>query len=52
MVFICLTGHFAEDFSQAKNSNSDFVRIGKEFHRWLRDNEQKLNLVDDEDFID
>ena len=47
-----LRGHFAEDFSQAKNSNSDFVRIGKEFHRWLRDNEQKLNLVDDEDFID
>lgn len=47
-----LRGHFAEDFSQSKNSNSDFVRIGKEFHRWIRDNEQKLNLIDDEDFIE
>lgn len=47
-----LRGHFAEDFSQAKNSNSDFVRIGKEFHRWLRDNEQKLGLNADEDFVE
>lgn len=47
-----LRGHFAEDFSQAKNSNSDFVRIGKEFHRWLRDNEQKLGLNTDEDFVE
>lgn len=47
-----LRGHYAEDFSQAKNSNSDFVRIGKEFHRWLRDNEQKLGLETDEDFVE
>lgn len=47
-----LRGHYAEDFSQAKNSNSDFVRIGKEFHRWLRDNELKLGLETDEDFVE
>lgn len=45
-------GHYAEDFSQAKNSNSDFVRIGKEFHRWVRDNEMKLGLRTEEDFMD
>ncbi len=35
-------GHYAEDFSQNKNSNSDFIRIGKEFHRWVRDNDKIL----------
>lgn len=37
-----LRGHYAEDFSQTKNSTSDFVRIGKEFHRWVRDNDKGL----------
>lgn len=35
-------GHYAEDFSQNKESNSDFIRIGKEFHRWVRDNDKNL----------
>lgn len=48
---IYLRGHYAQDFSQAKNSNSDFVRIGKEFHRWVRDNERLLGLNSPSDFI-
>lgn len=48
---IFFRGHFAEDFSQAKNSNSDFIRIGKEFHRWVRDNSEKLGLIQSSDFI-
>ena len=44
-------GHFAEDFVQGKNSNSDFTRIGKEFHRWIRDNEKKLGLKTSDDFV-
>lgn len=45
-------GHFARDFSQAKNSKSDFVRIGKEFHRWVRDNNEMLTLNNSSDYID
>lgn len=45
-------GHYAEDFSQTKDSSSDFVRIGKEFHRWVRDNEQLLSLKNPEDYVD
>jgi len=45
-------GHYAEDFSQSKNSTSDFVRIGKEFHRWVRDNNNKLNLKSSNDFVE
>jgi len=45
-------GHYAKDFSQAKNSTSDFVRIGKEFHRWVRDNSVDLGLNSSADFID
>lgn len=45
-------GHYAQDFSQTKNSNSDFVRIGKEFHRWVRDNQSTLNLQTPESFVD
>lgn len=48
---IYFRGHFAEDFSQAKNSKSDFTRIGKEFHRWVRDNSSKLGLMQSADFI-
>lgn len=47
---IYFRGHFAEDFTQNKNSNSDFTRIGKEFHRWIRDNEKKLGLNSSEAF--
>lgn len=44
--------HLAEDFSQGKNANSDFTKIGKEFHRWIRDNERKLGLVKPTDYLD
>ena len=43
-------GHLAEDLSQSKNSNSDFTRIGKEFHRWVRDNSIQLGLKESKDF--
>ena len=45
-------GHFARDFSQAKNSKSDFVRIGKEFHRWVRDNNEMLTLNNSSDYLE
>ena len=46
-------GHYAEDFSQTKGSTSDFVRIGKEFHRWVRDNDKRLlHLRTSEDYLD
>ena len=45
-------GHYAEDFSQAKNSTSDFVRIGKEFHRWVSENAKQLGLQKSRDYID
>ena len=44
-------GHLAEDLSQSKNSNSDFIRIGKEFHRWVRDNDKKLGLINSSDYV-
>lgn len=49
---IYFRGHLAEDLSQSKNSMSDFTRIGKEFHRWLRDNEKKLGLSSSDDFVE
>ena len=45
-------GHLAQDLSQSKNSNSDFTRIGKEFHRWIRDNSVALGLIHSQDFCD
>ena len=48
---IYFRGHLANDLSQSKNANSDFTRIGKEFHRWLRDNSKKLKLNSSEDFV-
>ena len=44
-------GHYAEDLSQSPNSESDFIRIGKEFHRWVRDNSAKLGLDQSADFV-
>lgn len=46
-----LRGHYAEDLSQGKDT-SDFVRIGNAFHRWVRENEDLLNLKKPSDFID
>lgn len=48
---VFLRGLYAEDLSQSPNSNSDFIRIGKEFHRWVRDNAGLLNLNSSDDFI-
>jgi uncharacterized protein with ParB-like and HNH nuclease domain len=44
-------GHYAEDFSQTKDSNSDFVKIGKEFHRWIRDKSTNIGLKESHDFV-
>lgn len=46
-----LRGHYAESFSQEKNSKSDFVCIGKEFHRWVRDNHSRLGLDSSQSFF-
>ena len=45
-------GHYAQSLSQSKDSQSDFVRIGKEFHRWVRENEELLNLNTSSDYVD
>ena len=49
---IYFRSHYAENLSQAKNTSSDFVKIGKEFHRWVRDNEQKLKLNSSDDYVE
>ena len=48
---IYFRGHYVDDITQGRNSNSGFVQIGKEFHRWLRDNSNKLGLKTSNDFI-
>ena len=48
---IYFRGHYAEDFSQG-NPRSDFVQIGKEFHRYVRDSDKKLGLEKPSDFVD
>lgn len=48
---IILRTHYAEDLSKEKNK-SDFVVIGNAFHRWVRNNEKKLNLKNSEGTID
>ncbi len=44
-------GHYAEDLSQSKSNKSDFVRIGKEFHRWVSDNAKTLELIKSSDYV-
>ena len=44
-------GHYAEDFSQGKDS-SDFVKIGNAFHRWVRENEKLLKLSRSADYVE
>ncbi len=48
---VYLRTHYAEDMTQGK-SDSDFVRIGKEFHRWIRDNSTLLKLENSNNFFD
>lgn len=47
-----LRSHYAQNMSQSKGSTSDFARIGKEFHRWVRDNNMSLGLNSSKDFFD
>lgn len=47
---IYFRGHYAESMTQSKDANSDFQRIGKEFHRWVRDNAKKLKLESSAEF--
>lgn len=49
---IYLRAHFAETFTQRKDSHSDFVRIGNEFHRWVRDKSNQLNLNEFTSYMD
>lgn len=44
-------GHYAEDLSQGKD-NSDFVKIGNAFHRWVRESEKTLKLNRSSDYIE
>jgi len=46
-----LRGHYAETFNQ-KDKNSDFTRIGNQFHRWVKDKSTQLKLSDSQNFID
>ena len=48
---IYFRSHYADNLSQAKNASSDFVKIGKEFHRWVRDDEKKLGLNNSDDYV-
>jgi len=49
---VFLRGHYAHDLSQNPTSNSDFIRIGKEFHRWVRDSSEMLGLNSSADFVE
>ena len=49
---IYFRSHYAQNLSQTKNSNSDFVKIGKEFHRWVRDENKTLGLNTSDDFVE
>ena len=49
---IYFRSHYAQNLSQTKNSNSDFVKIGKEFHRWVRDENKTLGLVTSDDYVE
>ncbi|MEQ7137444.1 DUF262 domain-containing protein [Enterococcus casseliflavus] len=48
---IYFRGHLAESLSQGNDSQSDFVRIGNEFHRWVRDKSKQLSLISSNDFM-
>lgn len=49
---IYFRSHYAQNLSQAKNSTSDFVKIGKEFHRWVRDENKNLGLNNSDDYVE
>lgn len=41
----------AQGVSISKIADTDFMRIGKEFHRWVRDNSKVLGLNTSSDFV-
>jgi uncharacterized protein with ParB-like and HNH nuclease domain len=49
-----LRAKYAETIREGKKgaSNKDFEIIGVQFHRWVRDNKDKLNLANTETFYD
>ncbi len=49
---IYFRGHFAQEITPSKTYESDFTKIGKEFHRWLRENSGKLDLKTSSDFVE
>ncbi|WP_081798832.1 DUF262 domain-containing protein [Selenomonas sp. AE3005] len=49
---IYFRSHYAQNLSQAKNASSDFVKIGKEFHRWVRDEEERLGLNGSAEYVE
>ena len=49
---IYFRSHYAQNLSQSKNASSDFVKIGKEFHRWVRDEEKSIGLNKSADYVE
>lgn len=49
---IFLRGHYANDNTSGQEPDSDFARIGKEFHRWVRDNTSLIGLNRADDYKD
>ena len=45
-------GHYSKDSPQSKSSHSDFVMIGKGFHRWVKEDSEKLKLNTSADYLD
>lgn len=49
---VFLRSHYAEGSMSGKVSDSDFARIGQQFHRWTSKNLDKLNLNTSDDYVD
>lgn len=47
---VLLRSHYASGSMSAKTGDSDFARIGKEFHRWVQNNATNIGLVSSTDF--
>ena len=49
-----LRGKYAETIREGKRgaSNKDFEIIGPQFHRWVRDNKDKLNLINTDTYFE
>lgn len=49
---IYFRSHLADDLSQSEGRDSDFTKIGKDFHRWIMENEIKLGLTSSDKFVE